>query len=164
MWRGWVGDVALTLAKHYAGTPDDDAIVVRYVLEHDAATTQTPWFAVECNLAFLAGSAPDRYYEFETATSAAPDPALVGDRNLGSRGTLAELRAVTLVDGYSRLRVRLSSTVPFACWRFPVETVSLAERRRERTYQASALYCHWRPTLAPGARFATTLALTVTGW
>src|SRR5262249_25161335 len=125
---------------------------------------QTFWLAVECNLTLLAGTAPDRYYEFETASGASPDPELVGGRNLASRGALEALRAVTLVDEWARLRLRLASTLPFSCWRLPIETVGVAEGRRERSYRASAIYCHWQRTVAPGGHLPVPLALPATGW
>jgi 4-alpha-glucanotransferase len=161
-WRGDAGGVALVLVKRYASAPAGDGVTVTYTLR--CAHAATLWFAVECNLALLAGSAPDRYFEFEDAEGAAIEGARVGARNLASRGTLEQLRAVTLVDEYSRLRVRLAASVPFGCWRFPVETVNAAEGDVQQSYQASALYCHWRLSLVPGAEFTTTLALTVGGW
>src|SRR6185295_3038894 len=139
-----------------------DGISVTYTLRSELAAN--PWFAVECNIALLAGSAPDRYFEFEDEDGATIGTARVGARNLASRGVLERLRAVILVDEYSRLRVRLAASVPFGCWRFPVETVNAAEGEVQLSYQASALYCHWRPRLVAGTEFTTALALTVSGW
>ena len=161
LWHGSALGTHLGLRKRYAAPTPDNGLAVVYTLWHEASAPRALWLAVECNLALLAGYAPDRYFDFETADGGARTAVATHTRHLASRGALEGLTAVTLVDEYARVRVRLSSTVPFALWRFPVETVSQSESGYERTYQESALYCHWQVTLDPGVRLETDLTLTV---
>ena len=160
-WHGPALATRVALRKRYAAPTPEGGLAVAYTLRHEADTPRALWFAVECNLALLAGHAPDRYFEFEAASGSVSAAPGARERHLASRGALERLAAVTLVDGYARVRVRLASTVPFDLWRFPVETVSQSESGYRRTYQESALYCHWRVTLAPGARLETVMTLAV---
>ena len=160
-WHGPALGTRVALRKRYSAPTAEGGLAVAYTLHHEADAPRALWFAVECNLALLAGCAPDRYFEFEAADGSVCAAPGARECHLASRAALERLAAVTLVDEYARVRVCLASTVPFDLWRFPVETISRSESGYQRTYQESALYCHWRITLAPGARLETLLTLTV---
>ncbi len=159
-WRGTVDDAPVTLTKTFAASSDGGGVAVTYTLAHEAPGAVELWFAVECNIALLAGDAPDRYFEFSAPDGSPTENADTSDRRLASRGAVGPLGAVSLVDDYARLRVRLATSFPFDLWRFPVETVSQSESGYQRTYQQSALYCHWRVRLTSGRPLAVQLTLT----
>jgi alpha-amylase len=159
----WSGDVLgrrVTLAKSYRATAAACAIEATYRLAHAGRDAMPLWFAVELNVALLAGDAPDRYYVFDPATGSGATRSDERPR-LASRGIVGPLAAATLVDEWARLQVSVSSSRPFTLWRFPVETVSQSESGYERTYQESALYCHWSECLQPGVPLELTLRLGV---
>jgi alpha-amylase len=159
VWRGTAWNVPITLTKMYAPLLEGDGVAVAYSLVPESPAPTMVWFAVECNLALLAGDAPDRYFDFSAPDGSAVSGPDTSNRHLASRGIVGPLGAVTLCDDYARLRVRLASSVPFELWRFPVETVSQSEAGYQRTYQQSALYCHWCVRLEPGRSFAVRLTL-----
>ena len=91
-------------------------------------------FAVEINLAAMAGHADDRYYA---------DPS---GRKLGmldSRIDLADSDGVSLSDEWLDLAVGLGWSRPAGLWCFPVATVSQSESGFEGVYQSSVVVPHW---------------------
>ncbi|MFO0909884.1 MAG: alpha-amylase/4-alpha-glucanotransferase domain-containing protein [Isosphaeraceae bacterium] len=91
-------------------------------------------FAIELNLAGMAGHADDRYYS-----------DVAGQRlgMLDSTLDLADRRGVTLTDEWLNLVVGLEWTQPGGLWAFPIETVSQSEGGFEKVYQSSAVVPHW---------------------
>ncbi len=113
-----------------AGSPTLD---VHYQIE-DLPVGVPLHFAVEFNLAAMAGHAADRYY---SATNG---------QHLGMLDTpldLKELEGLTLTDEWLDLTASLRWSVPAALWCFPVETVSQSEGGYEGVYQSSAVIPHW---------------------
>ncbi|MBU8921944.1 MAG: DUF1926 domain-containing protein [Bacteroidales bacterium] len=99
-------------------------------------------FAVENVFSFLAGDAPDRYFEF-------PGKEL-DDRKLASTGEVAGVKEMSLVDEWLNLRVDLEMEPASLFWRFPVETVSNSDSGYERVYQGSAVVPLWDIDAADG--------------
>ena len=91
-------------------------------------------FAIEINLAAMAGHAPDRVYT-------APGGHVLG--MLDARLDLPETDGLALVDQWLDLKAELTWTTPGRLWCFPIETVSLSEGGCERVYQSSAVVPHW---------------------
>lgn len=94
-------------------------------------------FAVELNLAAMAGHADDRYY------------ANLSDERLGpldSRIDLAHSEGLSLTDEWLDLRVGLSWSQAGGLWCFPIQSVSQSEGGFERVYQSSAIVPHWHVT------------------
>jgi 4-alpha-glucanotransferase len=91
-------------------------------------------FAVEINLAAMAGHAPDRYFADQAGTKL---------------GLLDELLDVPLIDGLSLtdqwldLSVGLTWSKSAGLWCFSIETVSQSDGGVERVYQSSAIIPHW---------------------
>jgi len=95
-------------------------------------------WAVQLNLALTAGDAPGRYYR------------LPGSPSLGSRGRIAGVATLTLVDEWIGCEVEIGwSPAGDAGWA-PIETVSLSESGFERIYQGSAVLVSWPLALPPG--------------
>jgi alpha-amylase len=94
-------------------------------------------FAVEINLAAMAGHATDRYYS---------DPAGTKLGLLDDRLDLPHARGLTLTDHWLDLTVALAWTEPAGLWCFPIETVSQSEGGIEGVYQSSAVIPHWQIT------------------
>jgi 4-alpha-glucanotransferase len=120
--------------KTIALEADDDTLDVHYVLE--GLPIGVPLhFAVEINLAAMAGHADDRYYS---------DP---GGRRLGpldARVDLEQVAGVNLTDEWLDLAVGLRWSIPGDLWCLPIETVSQSEGGFEGVYQSSAVVPRWR--------------------
>jgi 4-alpha-glucanotransferase len=91
-------------------------------------------FAVEINVAAMAGHAPDRYYA---------DHAGIKLGLLDDRIDLDDCRSVALYDHWLDLSVTLAWSKPAALWCLPIETVSQSVGSVERVYQSSAVMPHW---------------------
>jgi 4-alpha-glucanotransferase len=94
-------------------------------------------FAVEINLAALAGHAPDRYYS---------DPTGIKLGLLDNRLDLPHTRGLALTDEWLDLAIFLSWSQSAGLWCFPIETVSQSEGGIEGVYQSSAVVPHWHVT------------------
>jgi alpha-amylase len=101
-------------------------------------------FAVEINLAAMAGHAHDRYYSD------------VAGRRLGMLDAaldLPETEGVNLTDEWLNLGISLRWSSPAGLWCFPIETVSQSEAGFEGVYQSSAVIPHWRVTADAARRW-----------
>lgn len=110
-----------------------EGLDVTYTL--DELPEATPLhFAVEVNLAGMAGHADDRYYSEAS-----------GERlgMLDARLALNDRDGLTLSDEWLDLTVGLSWSRPAGVWAFPIETVSQSEGGFESVYQSSAVIPHW---------------------
>lgn len=110
-----------------------DRLDVTYTLD-ELPAGRPLHFAVEINLAGMAGHADDRYY-------ADTDGARLG--MLDGRLDLAAADGLSLSDEWLDLSVGLSWSRPAGIWTFPVETVSQSEGGFESVYQSSAVVPHW---------------------
>jgi alpha-amylase len=140
------GRVGLTMER--AGRADGQTVRVRKSIELSAGSPALDvvytlddlpegvplHFAVEINLAAMAGHAQDRYY---SDTS--------GNRLglLDARLDLRDQEGVTLTDEWLDLSVGLSWSRRAGLWCHPVETVSQSEGGFEAVYQSSAVIPHW---------------------
>ncbi len=91
-------------------------------------------FAVELNLAAMAGHAQDRYLSD-------PDGHRLG--MLDARLDLPTTGGISLTDEWLDLAVGLRWSRPAALWCFPIETVSQSEGGFEGVYQSTAVVPHW---------------------
>jgi alpha-amylase len=110
-----------------------DGLEVSYLLE-DLPEGVPLNFAVEINLAGMAGHAHDRYYS---------DPTGAWLGMLDARLDLRDQDGLTLTDEWLDLSVGLAWSSPAGLWCFPVETVSQSEGGFEGVYQSSAVIPHW---------------------
>src|SRR5512135_849994 len=131
-----------------ADSPHLDAL---YVLE-ELPVGVSLHFAVEINLAAIAGHAADRYYS---------DPA--GERlgMLDARLDLPSAEGVTLTDDWLDLAVNLHWSSPAGLWCFPIETVSQSEGGFEGVYQSSAVVPHWTITADESRRWGVRIRWTI---
>ncbi len=130
-----------------AGSPE---LEVTYDLEDLPRDTELH-FAVELNLAGMAGHAPDRY--------------LTADDNrlgpLDSRLDLPSTSHLDLTDEWLDLRVALQWSRPAAVWSFPVETVSQSEGGFEGVYQSTAIFPRWTVRPDDSGRWSVRLCLAL---
>jgi 4-alpha-glucanotransferase len=143
------GPDGVTLIMERPGLADGHPIKVRktIALEAESGTLDVHYvleglpigvplnFAVEINLAAMAGHADDRYYS---------DPS---GRRLGlldSRIDHEQADGVNLTDEWLDLAVGLGWSIPADLWCLPIETVSQSEGGFEGVYQSSAVVPHWR--------------------
>jgi alpha-amylase len=131
-----------------AGSP---ALEVRYEL-FDLPRDICLHFAVEVNLAAMAGHAHNRYYS---------DPQ--GNRlgMLDSRVDLAHSEGLSLTDEWLELTVGLSWSKPGGLWCYPIETVSQSEGGFEAVYQSSAVVPHWHVTADESGRWDVQMNLAL---
>ena len=81
--------------------------------------------------------------------------------SLGSRGALAGVNGLSLVDEWLGVELALGApTAADVAWA-PVETVSLSEAGLERIYQGSSIVFAWPLRLAPGETWSCALTLTM---
>ena len=115
-------------AEAASGTLD-----VHYVLE-DLPVGVPLAFAVEINIAAMAGHAHDRSYV---------DPTGLRLGMLDARLDLEPAEGLTLVDEWLDVAVGFRWSQPAALWCFPIETVSQSEGGFEGVYQSSAVVPRW---------------------
>ena len=118
---GRAGDHAIHIHKTIELAPDRTELEVHYVLE-DLPAGIPLHFAVEINLAAMAGHAPDRYYRD------------AGGKKLGMLDTRLDLprtEGVSLTDEWLDLSVGLQWSSPAGLWGFPDRNRE-PERRRFR--------------------------------
>ena len=94
-------------------------------------------FAVEMNLAAMAGHAPDRFYSDSTGTKLGL---------LDERIDLPHTPGLTVTDQWLDIAVGLTWSQSAGLWCFPIETVSQSEGGVEGVYQSSAVIPHWHVT------------------
>ena len=132
----------LLIAKTFRINGSDPAIKTSYQILNASLAPVSFLLAVEFNMTMLAADADDRYWTGGAASG-----------KVRLKQTLAD-EAVSWVgmrDDWAGFSVRVESALPFAAWRYPVETVSQSESGFERTYQGSCLVAVREVDLAPGA-------------
>jgi alpha-amylase len=120
---------------------------IRYQLD-DLPPDVPLLFAVEINLASMAGHAPDRYY-----ADARGRPLGMLDQTLA----LLDAEGITLTDEWLDLSVDLHWSHPAGLWCFPIETVSQSEGGFEGVYQSSAILPRWEVRGDANRRWELTL-------
>jgi len=127
---------SIRLRKTIALSAGDPSLSVHYEFE-DIPQGVCLHFAVEINLAAMAGHEPDRYYS---------DPAGGKLGLLDARLDLLHAGGLKLTDHWLDLAIDLSWSESASLWCFPIETVSQSEGGFEAVYQSSAVIPHWHVT------------------
>ena len=133
---GRAGSHTIRIRKTIEVSAGNPQLIVSYVLE-DLPREECLHFAVEINLAAMAGHAEDRYYSDPTGTKLGM---------LDSRLDLPHSSGLTLTDQWLDLSVGLTWSQAAGLWCFPIETVSQSEGGFEAVYQSSAVLPHWHVT------------------
>ncbi len=109
-------------------------------------------FAVEINLAAMAGHADDRYIS-----------DLQGARLglLDARLDIPHTEGVSLTDEWLDLAVGLKWSRAGGLWCYPIETVSQSEAGFEGVYQSSAVVPHWHVDADEAGRWELTIQLAL---
>ncbi len=130
---GWADGHAIQVRKTIRVDEGSSSLEVVYILEELPVGVPIR-FAVEINLAGMAGHADDRYYS-----------DVDGERLglLDARLDLHESTGITLTDEWLDLGIDLTWSVPGGLWCFPIETVSLNVNSYEAVYQSSAVIPNW---------------------
>jgi alpha-amylase len=148
---GWADGHPVHVRKTIAIEAGSPALDVHYVLE--GLPRNAPLhFAIEINVAGLAGHAPDRYYSD------------VSGSRLGMLDTpldLPETDGLRLTDEWLGVSTGLSWSHPADLWCFPIETVSQSEGGFEGVYQSSAVVPHWRVTADAAGRWDLAIRWTI---
>jgi hypothetical protein len=148
---GWADGHAIQVRKTIEIAEGSPTLNVSYVLE-ELPEGVPIHFAVEINLAGMAGHAGDRYYS-----------DLDGGRlgMLDSRLDLRDAAGISLTDEWLDLGVDLSWSISGGLWCFPIETVSLNLNIYEAVYQSSAVIPHWVITADESRRWEVTIHWTL---
>jgi 4-alpha-glucanotransferase len=142
---------AIRIRKSIELAAGSAALEVVYILD-DLPEGVPLHFAVEVNIAAMAGHADDRYYSDATGKRLGM---------LDSRLDLPEQAGATLTDEWLDLRVGLEWSRPAGLWCLPVETVSQSEGGFEAVYQSSAVIPHWFITADSSRQWRVRLRWTV---
>jgi alpha-amylase len=148
---GLADDLPIKIRQTVEAAAGSPILEVRYEIEEIPADAR-PHFAVEINLAGMAGHADDRYY-------ATPS----GER-LGTLDALVDrpaLDGLSLSDEWLDLRVGLSWSKPGGLWCLPIETVSQSEGGFEKVYQSSAVIPHWQVVGDESGRWEVSIRLAL---
>jgi 4-alpha-glucanotransferase len=159
------GDDRVTLAMERPGKADGHVVTIRKTLSLEAGSPNftvdyvleglppdvSLHFAVEMNLAAMAGHADDRYYSIEGRKLGMLDAHL----------DLADVDGVTLTDEYLDLGVSLGWSEAAALWCFPIQTVSQSEGGFEGVYQSSAVIPHWVVRADESHRWSVRITWTI---
>ncbi len=148
---GLVGDSPAQVKKLITIDGDSASMKVEYTVTAGESGLSC-LFAVENVFSFLAGEAPDRYFDI-------PGREIAGGRNLASRGVGEDVERIRMVDEWLDLAMTMDLSPGTAVWRYPIETVSNSDSGFERVYQGSALVVVRKLDLAAGA--AETFSITV---
>jgi len=130
---GWASGHRIQVQKTLELAAGSSSLEIHYKLS-EIPEGATLHFAVEMNLAGMAGHADDRYFSDQHG------------RRLGqldAKLNLADASSLTLVDEWLDLSVQLEWTTVGGIWCFPIETVSQSEGGFEGVYQSSAVIPHW---------------------
>lgn len=141
---------AVTVGKAGAG------FVAEYAVSNPGLEELNTTFGVEFNMSFLAGDAPDRYYEI-------PGHVLKS-RRLASEGELNNVSGVRVVDEWMGYFMDMRFKGTATLWRFPVETVSQSEAGFERVYQCSSIMPLWKLSLKPGGTWKSSIEVSLGRW
>ena len=148
---GWADGHAIRVRKTVSLASDSPTLDVDYELE-DLPEGVPVHFAVEINIAAMAGRADDRYYSDGD-----------GDRlgTLDSRLDASDSEGIDLTDEWLDLLVSLRWSTPSGLWCHPIETVSQSEGGFEGVYQSSAVIPHWIVKAGPSRRWSVRISWTV---
>lgn len=150
---GNVSGLLVRLRKEIGTKSGSSGFTVGYQVTNLNREELNTTFGPEFNFSFLAGDAHDRYYDIPGH--------MLDRRNLASIGETNNVKALSLVDEWLKLKLTLSFSRPADLWRAPVETVSQSEGGFERVYQSSMVLPLWRISLKPGDTWETTITLKI---
>jgi alpha-amylase len=117
-------------------------------VRNSGATFLEVIFAVEFNLAMLAGSDPSRYYRLPSE----PQAGLLADKKV-----FENQRELAVVDEWLGLEATLSCSEPAQMWAYPIETVSQSESGFELVFQSASVTPRWSLKVPPGGTWRVTL-------
>jgi 4-alpha-glucanotransferase len=146
------GPVPVRLEKRISIPGRDASMKVRYAIRAEGAALSCR-FAVENVLSFLAGNAPDRYFNI-------PGRTLRGGSHLASTGEEAGVETVRMVDEWLDIAVTVELEPAALLWRFPIETVSNSDAGFERVYQGSAVVPVWDLGIEAGQEAAFSIVFS----
>lgn len=139
----------IRIRKSLALEAGSDTLEVRYELE-DLPPGFDLCFAVEINLAAMAGQADDRNFIDESGRKLGP---------LNSRLDLPECGKLSLRDDWQDLAMTLEWSRPGEVFCYPIATVSQSEGGFESVFQSAAVVPHWR--VQPGADRRWEVTITI---
>lgn len=151
--QGSAAGLAVRVRKEVILHRASPEFVVKYEIANESSEELNTSFGCEFNFSLLAGNAHDRYYDI-------PGHAL-DKKNLASLGETNNVKQVSLVDEWLKLRLTLAFTQPAVLWRAPIETVSQSEAGFERVYQSSMVMPLWRISLVPGKAWTSEVRVKI---
>lgn len=132
---------------------NDGPIEIAYEITNSSGKILDAIFGVEMNFALPSGQSPEVSIHFPGA------PGLTSP--LTSSGDQLEIKEIQIIDKINNFTVSLRTERPADIWWFPVETVSQSEKGYDLTYQSTVIHPRWELNIPPGARWNTSLKLSV---
>jgi alpha-amylase len=127
---------SIRLRKTIELSTGSPALSIRYELD-DVPAGACLHFAVEINLAAMAGHVADRYYSDLSGSELGM---------LDARLDMNHCRGLAVTDEWLDLSIGLTWSKSAGLWCFPIETVSQSEGGFEGVHQSSAVIPHWHAT------------------
>lgn len=137
--EGFIDNKKIKLTKTIVTSNDSSTLMFKYKFENLQNTAVNLKFGVEFVFNLLAGDSPDRYY--------LADGVNINDHRLVSIGVLQNIRKLSIVDEWLKLRIDIEAENAFEFWRLPIETISISESGYEKLYQGSIVIPIWDITL-----------------
>jgi alpha-amylase len=150
----WVGSVGhpVRMKKSIELLTEKGTGKVTYEIVNDSPDTLLFKFGSEWVCNFLAGNAPDRFFE---ADGVPLDPP-----QLSASSVVTGKTRLRIVDNWMKLAFEIDCKLPTEFWRTPIETVSLSEGGFERVYQGSIVMPVWQVQLAPAEVWKTSFEVS----
>lgn len=147
---GRAGDWSIRVKKTIGLTAGEAMLTVGYQIEQ-IPSAACLHFAVEINLALMAGDGHDGSYYSSTSGT-----------KLGRRDSTLDLphtRGLSLADRSQDLSVSLDWSQSAGLWCFPIESIRETNGLHERVYQSSAVIPHWHVTPDERGRWEVSIGL-----
>lgn len=141
----WVGAQHLPMQVNKTVEARGENIFIRYQLTNPNDTPVDLWFGIEFNFVLTHTEPPACGF---TINDEEPN-GVRSLRSLSQLSTDENAMALTLLDRWLNLRLRLSWDAPAGLWHCPISTASQAIEGIQWTHQGSAFLLHWKLHLPP---------------
>ncbi|MCS6862572.1 MAG: DUF1926 domain-containing protein, partial [Abditibacteriales bacterium] len=145
----WVGAQHLPMQVDKTVEARGATVFIHYQLINPNDTPMDLWFGVEFNFVLTHTEPPECGFTVNDEERQGVRPL----RSLSQLSTDDNATALTLIDRWLNLRVRLSWDAPAGLWHCPIMTASQAIEGMQWTHQSSAFLLHWKLSLLPQERW-----------
>ncbi len=141
----------IKLEKNILLKDTDSHIQIDYRISNLEQSSVKLRFGVEFNFGLMAGDADDRYYKMKGIT--------LTDKRLKSIGCVQNIKSISLVDEWQKIKIGIETTNGANFWRCPIESISQSVAGIEKLYQSSTILPVWDFDIA--SEWQTTIFLKI---